>query len=77
MNFVVVPREWENNDANYIQYPSTNPASRDDVASLQKMLDEKLVTRQARYVDCYEENQGFVLLDKSYITSALMRLLGK
>jgi hypothetical protein len=27
---------------------STNPPSREDVNSLQKMLDEKLVVRQAR-----------------------------
>lgn len=39
---------WESDDKNYKKIISTNPPSREDVNTLQKMLDEKLVYRQAR-----------------------------
>jgi dynein light intermediate chain len=39
---------WESEGKNYKQIVSSNPPSREDVNTLQKMLDEKLVIRQAR-----------------------------
>eukprot|EP00919_Chromeraceae_sp_WS-2016_P041798 GHVR01099520.1.p2 GENE.GHVR01099520.1~~GHVR01099520.1.p2 ORF type:complete len:112 (+),score=7.60 GHVR01099520.1:2108-2443(+) len=42
------PVSWEEDLKKYKQTISSNPPSRDDVNTLQKMLDEKLVVRQAR-----------------------------
>jgi hypothetical protein len=39
---------WETDGKNFKQIISTNPPSREDVNTLQKMLDEKLIIRQAR-----------------------------
>jgi len=41
---------YEKDNKNYRQQISTNPPSREDVNTLQKLLDEKLVVRQARYI---------------------------
>ncbi|KAL4497789.1 hypothetical protein ABPG72_000544 [Tetrahymena utriculariae] len=48
LNAILPPREWDHEGTHYIQYVSHNPASREDVANLQKTLDEKLLARQAR-----------------------------
>jgi len=48
LNAILPPREWTNDGKHYIQYVSHNPASRDDVADLQKKLDERLLAKQAR-----------------------------
>ena len=40
--------EWEAENKQNKRMISTNPPSREDVNTLQKMLDEKLVVRQAR-----------------------------
>mgnify|MGYP000880019227 FL=1 len=42
------PVQWESEGKAVKQVISTNPPSREDVNSLQKLLDEKLVVRQAR-----------------------------
>jgi dynein light intermediate chain len=42
------PIQWEAEGKMVKQVISTNPPSREDVNSLQKLLDEKLVVRQAR-----------------------------
>lgn len=43
------PVAYEADGKNYKKVISTNPPSREDVNTLQKMLDEKLVYRQARF----------------------------
>ncbi len=43
------PQQWEGDGKAFKQIISTNPPSREDVNALQKLLDEKLVIRQARY----------------------------
>jgi dynein light intermediate chain len=43
------PVSYETEGKNYKKVISTNPPSREDVNTLQKMLDEKLVYRQARF----------------------------
>ena len=43
------PVSYEADNKTYKKVISTNPPSREDVNTLQKMLDEKLVYRQARY----------------------------
>lgn len=48
LNAILPPREWDQEGKHYIQYVSHNPASREDVANLQKLLDERLLARQAR-----------------------------
>lgn len=50
LNAILPPREWDQEGKHYIQYVSHNPASREDVANLQKLLDERLLARQARYL---------------------------
>jgi dynein light intermediate chain len=53
LNAILPPREWDHDGKHYIQYVSNAPASRDDVAQLQKLLDERLLARQARFLDYY------------------------
>ena len=51
LNAILPPREWDstdNADKYFIQYVSQSNASREDVANLQKLLDERLLARQAR-----------------------------
>lgn len=48
LNGILPPREWDHDGKHYIQFVSHNPASREDVANLQKQLDERLLARQAR-----------------------------
>jgi dynein light intermediate chain len=48
LNAILPPRIWTHDGKHYVQYVSHNPASRDDVANLQKLLDERLLARQAR-----------------------------
>ena len=50
LNAILPLREWNNDEKHYIQYVSHNPASREDVANLQRLLDERLLARQARYL---------------------------
>lgn len=60
LNAILPPRRWESDNRFYLQYVSHNSASREDVANLQKLLDERLLARQAR--SCfYLENPAFVL----------------
>lgn len=49
LNSMFPPITWEFESKNFKKNISTNPPSREDVGTLQKMLDEKLVYRQARY----------------------------
>lgn len=50
LNANLPPREWDQEGKHYIQYVSHNSASREDVANLQKLLDERLLARQARFI---------------------------
>ena len=49
LNSMFPAQYWENEGKNFKKNISTNPPSREDVNTLQKLLDEKLVYRQARY----------------------------
>ena len=42
LNSILPPREWDSEGKHFIQYVSHNNASREDVANLQKLLDERL-----------------------------------
>ncbi|KAM3132994.1 hypothetical protein pb186bvf_014850 [Paramecium bursaria] len=48
LNAILPPREWDQDGKHFIQYVSHASASREDVANLQKTLDERLLARQAR-----------------------------
>ncbi len=48
LNAILPPREWTYDLRHFIQYVSHTSASREDVADLQKRLDDRLVSRQAR-----------------------------
>jgi dynein light intermediate chain, axonemal len=48
LNAILPPKTWTQDGKHYVQYVSPNPSSRDDVANLQKLLDERLLARQAR-----------------------------
>merc|ERR1711862_847528 len=48
LNAILPPREWDHEGKYFIQYVSQSNASREDVANLQKLLDERLLARQAR-----------------------------
>ena len=65
--------EWDSEGKHYRQNISTNPPSRDDVNSLQKLLDEKLVNRQARYLLSDVEIQAFVRSERSCTGNASMK----
>ena len=49
LNAILPPREWIQENRHMIQYVSINSSSREDVANLQKQLDERLLARQARF----------------------------
>ena len=61
-----LPREWEENGKKFIQYVSSEPATRERARDLFKALDEKIKERQARekgicpvreelYSQCFDE----------------------
>jgi Axonemal dynein light chain. len=50
LNAILPPRMWTHDGKHFVQYVSHQPASRDDVANLQKLLDERLLARQARFL---------------------------
>lgn len=61
-----LPREWEENKKKFIQYVSSEPATREKARDLFKALDEKIKERQARekgicpvreelYSQCFDE----------------------
>ncbi len=50
LNSIIPPREYKENDVEYIQYASKEPSTRPGVLKLQGDLDAKLVERQAREV---------------------------
>ena len=43
--------QWTQDGKLYNKKVSKTPTSRDDVAQLQKLLDEKLLNRQARFIE--------------------------
>ena len=65
--------EWDSEGKHFKRQISTNPPSREDVNSLQKMLDEKLVVRQARYFLLHLETPAFVLFVSSCIVNVSTR----
>lgn len=48
LNIIVPPLEYDENGKNYIHYVSHLPSSREDVINLQKLLDKRLIERQAK-----------------------------
>ena len=48
LNFIIPPREFEEDSQKWIQFVSSTPATRLDVINLQELLDQKLQQRQAR-----------------------------
>jgi hypothetical protein len=71
------PVQWDADGKHYTQTISTNPPSREDVNTLQKLLDEKLVIRQARYHLIYLETQAFAPFARNYIDSATTKSFDK
>ena len=65
--------KYEKESKNYRQQISTNPPSREDVNTLQKLLDEKLVVRQARYIKINQATQASAPFAKNFINNALMK----
>lgn len=74
LNILIPPREWVNENRTYIQYVSHTPANREDVINLQKLLDERLLARQAKesgicpireelYSECFDEIIRQVTID--------------
>merc|ERR1711959_839679 len=66
LHALLPPREWIEEDKHYIQYVSSQPATRLDVIQLQEALDQRLMERQARetgicpvreelYSQCFDE----------------------
>ncbi|PSN37487.1 33 kDa inner dynein arm light chain [Blattella germanica] len=66
LNFILPPREWEEEGQLWRQQVSSTPATRLDVINLQEMLDMRLEQRQARetgicpvrrelYTQCFDE----------------------
>ena len=64
---------YEKDNKIFRQQISTNPPSREDVNTLQKLLDEKLVVRQARYIKFNQETQESVPFVKNFTNNALMK----
>jgi len=48
VNSMLPPREWTEESGTWMQYTSKDPATRLDVISLQELLDQRLIERQAR-----------------------------
>lgn len=48
LNSILPPREWTDEGQLWMQYVSSNPATRLDVINLQEQLDQRLQQRQAR-----------------------------
>ncbi|KAG8459460.1 hypothetical protein KFE25_012795 [Diacronema lutheri] len=48
LNSILPPREWTDEGQLWVQYVSSNPATRLDVINLQELLDQRLQQRQAR-----------------------------
>jgi len=44
----LAPKEWDQDGKHFVSFVSPNKASRDDVSHLQKLLDERLLRRQAK-----------------------------
>ena len=72
LNAILPPRHWETDNRFYLQYVSHNSASREDVANLQKLLDERLLARQARFC-CNLGSPASVQSEKNCTISVLMR----
>lgn len=45
VSHMIAPREWDHEGKHYVQYISQNSASREDVAKLHRLLDERLIAR--------------------------------
>ena len=48
LNIIIPPLEYNISEKNYIQYVSHFASSREDVINLQKLLDKRLIERQAK-----------------------------
>lgn len=66
LNSILPPREYTDQGQLWVQYVSSNPATRQDVITLQEHLDQKLQQKQARetgicpireelYAQCFDE----------------------
>jgi hypothetical protein len=69
--------EWDGEGKHYKQNISTNPPSREDVNSLQKLLDEKLVVRQARYSPPHAAIREYAPSGRNFTSNASMKLFGR
>eukprot|EP01017_Pseudomicrothorax_dubius_P042642 TRINITY_DN6994_c0_g1_i1.p1 TRINITY_DN6994_c0_g1~~TRINITY_DN6994_c0_g1_i1.p1 ORF type:complete len:251 (-),score=71.95 TRINITY_DN6994_c0_g1_i1:142-894(-) len=85
LNAILPPREWDQDGKHYVQYVSHHESSRDDVANLQKLLDERLLARQAResgicpireelHAQCFDEIIRQVTIDCAERGLLLMRV---
>ena len=64
---ILKPREWDHDSKHYIQYVSHNAASREDVVNLQKILDERLNTRQAKFYNIKRKKKFMMILKNKRI----------
>ncbi|ETO21026.1 flagellar inner arm dynein light chain p28 [Reticulomyxa filosa] len=66
LNSILPPREWTEEGQLWVQYVSSDPATRHDVVNLQEELDKRLIQRKARetgicpireelYSQCFDE----------------------
>ncbi|CAD8116480.1 unnamed protein product [Paramecium sonneborni] len=85
LNAILPPIEWDHEGKHYIQYVSHVAATREDVGNLQKLLDERLLARQARETgicpireellsQCFDEIIRQVTIDCSERGLLLMRV---
>ena len=85
LRVIIPPREWTHDEKTYIQYVSTIAANREDVILLQKLLDEKLIARQAKetgicpireelHSECFDEIIRQVTIDCPERGILLMRI---
>lgn len=85
LNKIIPPRSWGQNEKHYVQYVSTTQTSREDVRNLQNLLDQRLLSHQARdtgicpireelHSQCFDEIIRQVTLDCPERGLLLMRV---
>ena len=85
LKIIIPPKEWIQEGRTYVQYVSHTPASREDVVTLQRLLDERLAARQAKetgicpireelHSECFDELIRQVAIDCPERGVLLMRV---
>ncbi len=85
LNIIIPPIEFDENAKKFIQYVSHAPSSREDVINLQKLLDKRLIERQAKdhgicpireelHSQCFDEILRQVTIDCPERGLLLMRI---